>query len=100
MPLLKYAGVISGAKLVPADKDETKLVFNFTVKLRSEVGFSSMPAVAKLTGKAVYISIYGDQLTFPEHDDDLDKQISESKPDESTTSEEQPDLFDDSEEKT
>lgn len=72
MPTLKYAGTISGARLVPADKGETKLIFNFSVILRSEIGFSSMPAVAKLTGNPVYISIYGDQLSFPETDDAVD----------------------------
>ena len=100
MPLLKYAGIISGVKLAPADKEETKLIFNFTVKLRSEVGFSSMPAIAKLTGKAVYISIYGDQLIFPETDDDLPKHTTSEQPDEIESSDPQPNLFESDQKET
>jgi len=73
MPLLKHVGKIISAKLAPGDGNQTKLLINFSVTLKSEVGFSAVPMIAKLTGQSIYMSIYGDQLQFPTNDDEAEK---------------------------
>jgi hypothetical protein len=73
MPLLKHVGKITSAKLAPGDGNQTKLNINFAITLKSEVGFSAVPMIAKLTGQQIYMSIYGNQFEFPTNDEEAEK---------------------------
>ena len=77
MPLLKHVGKITSAKLVPGDGNQTKLILNFAITLKSEVGFSAVPMIAKLTGQQIYMSLYGNQLEFPTNDEQAERMARE-----------------------
>ena len=78
MPLLKHVGKITSARLAPGDGNQTKMILTYVITLKSEVGFSAVPMIAKLTGQSVYMSVYGDQLEFPTNDEDAERMAREA----------------------
>jgi hypothetical protein len=92
MPLLKHVAKITSAKLAPGDGNQTKLLINFSVTLKSEVGFSAVPMIAKLTGQSIYMSIYGDQLEFPTNDDEAERMARDALAKEHGQSPKEPEL--------
>jgi len=101
MPLLKHVGKITSARLVPGDGNQTKLIMTYAITLKSEVGFSAVPMIAKLTGKPVYMSIYGDQLEFPYSDEEAERMAREAMSQENGEGDSQQEMdFDDEDEPT
>jgi hypothetical protein len=92
MPLLKHVGKITSARLAPGDGNQTKLILTYAITLKSEVGFSAVPMIAKLTGQSVYMSVYGDQLEFPYSDEDAERMAKQAMAKENGKNNDEPEL--------